>query len=178
MKKRLSSYLAGLMTAAVLFGLGTAALAATGAVEFNTVGLTVNGVQLARPGESYTLDSGAQAPNTIVYTDENGGGTTYLPARRIAELLGAEIGYDPASNSVTVGKDGTAAPVATPAPAPAPTPAPAAEPPVTATVYVTRTGEKYHRAGCRYLSKSQIAISLSDAQAQGYTACSVCDPPR
>jgi len=45
------------------------------------------------------------------------------------------------------------------------------------TVYVTRTGEKYHRAGCRYLSRSQIPISLSDAKA-GYDACSVCNPPK
>jgi len=46
------------------------------------------------------------------------------------------------------------------------------------TVYVTNTGSKYHRSGCRYLSQSKIAISLSQAKAQGYTACSVCDPPR
>jgi hypothetical protein len=46
------------------------------------------------------------------------------------------------------------------------------------TVYITRTGEKYHRSGCRYLSQSKIAISLADAKARGYTPCSVCDPPR
>lgn len=37
-----------------------------------------------------------------------------------------------------------------------------------------KTGSKYHRAGCRYLRKSQIAISLSEAKNEGYTACSVC----
>lgn len=42
------------------------------------------------------------------------------------------------------------------------------------TVYITNSGSKYHRDGCRYLKKSKIPISLSDAQAQGYTACSVC----
>ena len=42
------------------------------------------------------------------------------------------------------------------------------------TVYVTDTGSKYHRAGCRYLRKSQIPMSLSEAKRQGYTACSVC----
>lgn len=42
------------------------------------------------------------------------------------------------------------------------------------TVYVTDTGSKYHSAGCRYLKKSQIPISLSEAKRQGYTACSVC----
>lgn len=42
------------------------------------------------------------------------------------------------------------------------------------TVYITKTGSKYHRAGCRYLRKSQIEISLSEAKNEGYTACSVC----
>ena len=46
----------------------------------------------------------------------------------------------------------------------------------TETVYITRTGKKYHRDGCRYL-KSRIPISLKDAKAKGYTACSVCRPP-
>lgn len=42
------------------------------------------------------------------------------------------------------------------------------------TVYITKTGDKYHASGCRYLKKSKIAIDLADAKAQGYTACSVC----
>jgi hypothetical protein len=49
--------------------------------------------------------------------------------------------------------------------------------PDTTTVYITETGTKYHRDGCRYLSKSKIPISLSDAKARGYTPCSVCNPP-
>lgn len=44
------------------------------------------------------------------------------------------------------------------------------------TVYITRTGEKYHADACRYLSRSKIAFSLKDAVANGYTACSVCKP--
>ena len=45
------------------------------------------------------------------------------------------------------------------------------------TVYVTRTGEKYHSNGCQYLRKSKIAISLQDAVSSGYDACSRCNPP-
>lgn len=45
------------------------------------------------------------------------------------------------------------------------------------TVYITKTGEKYHRSGCRYLRKSKIAISLADAKERGFGPCSVCDPP-
>jgi len=42
------------------------------------------------------------------------------------------------------------------------------------TVYITKTGSKYHNAGCQYLRQSKIAISLDDAKAQGYSACSKC----
>jgi len=45
------------------------------------------------------------------------------------------------------------------------------------TVYITRTGSKYHRPGCRYLSKSKIPMTLNDAK-QHYGPCSVCKPPR
>ncbi|MEQ8235175.1 MAG: hypothetical protein ABRQ23_00175 [Syntrophomonadaceae bacterium] len=48
----------------------------------------------------------------------------------------------------------------------------------TQTVYTTNTGSKYHSAGCQYLSKSCIPISLSDAKARGLTPCSKCSPPR
>jgi len=44
------------------------------------------------------------------------------------------------------------------------------------TVYITKTGTKYHTSTCRYLQSSKISISLSDAKAKGYTACGVCKP--
>ena len=46
------------------------------------------------------------------------------------------------------------------------------------TVYITDTGSKYHRTGCKYLKKSKHAISLKDAKAQGYGPCSICNPPQ
>ncbi len=46
----------------------------------------------------------------------------------------------------------------------------------TETVYVTRTGTKYHRAGCRSLSRSQIPMSLKEAAGR-YGPCSLCRPP-
>jgi endonuclease YncB( thermonuclease family) len=42
------------------------------------------------------------------------------------------------------------------------------------TVYITKTGSKYHAPGCRYLRKSKIPISRSEAIARGYTPCGVC----
>lgn len=45
------------------------------------------------------------------------------------------------------------------------------------TVYVTKTGKKYHRSGCRYLRRSAIPMKLSAAKGR-YGPCSVCKPPR
>ena len=45
------------------------------------------------------------------------------------------------------------------------------------TVYITRTGAKYHDDGCRYLSRSKIKTTLSEARENAYTLCSVCKPP-
>jgi hypothetical protein len=45
------------------------------------------------------------------------------------------------------------------------------------TVYVTKTGSKFHNDGCRYLSQSKISLDLSAAIAKGYGPCSVCKPP-
>ena len=87
----------------------------------------------------------------------------------------------------------TAAPTVAPTliptsvPTAVPTSAPTAEPKNTAvynesgsnsdtddTVYITNTGRKYHRSGCRYLRESREGISLSKAEARGYTPCKVC----
>lgn len=43
------------------------------------------------------------------------------------------------------------------------------------TVYVTKTGKKYHRDGCSSLSKSKIPITYAEAVAKGYTPCKSCN---
>ena len=45
-----------------------------------------------------------------------------------------------------------------------------------ATVYITKSGEKYHKAGCQYLKKSQIKTTKKEAVKNGYGACKVCKP--
>ncbi|HBJ2602265.1 TPA: cell wall-binding repeat-containing protein [Clostridium botulinum] len=63
------------------------------------------------------------------------------------------------------------------APKPKPKPDPKPDPkPVEQTVYITKTGKKFHRNGCRSLSKSKISISRSNAIKRGYSPCSVCKP--
>jgi len=44
------------------------------------------------------------------------------------------------------------------------------------TVYVTKTGKKYHSENCSSLSSSKISIKLSEALEKGYTPCSKCKP--
>ena len=44
------------------------------------------------------------------------------------------------------------------------------------TVYVTRTGTKYHRAECRLLARGRIPMALTEA-VKKYGPCGVCRPP-
>ena len=46
----------------------------------------------------------------------------------------------------------------------------------TTVVYVTKTGECYHRSGCSSLKKSKIAKDLSEVEGK-YRPCSLCEPP-
>ena len=52
-------------------------------------------------------------------------------------------------------------------------------PPATAPtdiVHVTRTGKRYHRAGCIALLKSDAPVSLADARAKDLMSCPQCRP--
>lgn len=45
-------------------------------------------------------------------------------------------------------------------------------------VYVTKSGKKYHRKECRFVTEGATAMTVKQAQAQGYTPCSRCKPPQ
>lgn len=68
----------------------------------------------------------------------------------------------------------TPTPTVTSSPRPTPTPTPTEA--TGSMVYITDTGTKYHRDGCRYLDESKHAVTCSWAKSHGYTPCSVCDP--
>lgn len=68
----------------------------------------------------------------------------------------------------------TPRPTVRPTATPKPTAAPVSED--SYTVYITRTGSKYHRSWCSYLRNSKIAVDISKAKENGYTACSRCNP--
>jgi hypothetical protein len=82
-----------------------------------------------------------------------------------------QTGQQPADDTANTDQGQAIAPVIEPPAQPNP---PAANP---VTVYITNSGEKYHRESCSSLSKSKIPISLEDAVAQGYGACGRCNPP-
>lgn len=44
------------------------------------------------------------------------------------------------------------------------------------TVYLTKSGTKFHREGCKSLAKSKIPISYEDATARGFEPCTLCKP--
>ncbi len=128
---------------------------------------------------------GTPVDTTTVYVTKTGtkyhqDGCQYLSNSKIAISLEDAISkeYEPCSKCNPPTLSGSAnSSVSVSTPEPTPTIAETQPQTIETTVYVTNTGSKYHSAGCQYLSKSQIAISLSDAKAQGYGACSKCNPP-
>ncbi len=48
--------------------------------------------------------------------------------------------------------------------------------PLESTVYITRSGHRFHRSNCRYLNLSKISIDKVEAEKNGYSACLVCQP--
>lgn len=100
----------------------------------------------------------------------------------------AQSGLQPKPESAT--RETATGPTQTAIPAPsrpmnAPPPAPTTTlqpfvprrtPPSGVVVYVTRTGDAYHRDGCRFLARSRIPIALREARAR-YIPCAVCKPP-
>lgn len=102
------------------------------------------------------------------------------------DLQGTVTGYSD-TDGVWFSTAPTAAPAPEPDPTPDPTPTPTPDPEPTpeptpglgTTVYVTRTGSKYHYDWCPTLSRSKnlTAMTAGQAKSRGYGACKVCNPP-
>ena len=105
--KKTSSFLAGMATALLIVSLTTSALAASGNVSFSFANVAVDGKTQITAGSTITAPNGQQIPGSILYTDEAGGKTNYLPIRAISDLLGVEISYDSATKTVYLGKQST-----------------------------------------------------------------------
>lgn len=104
MKRNTTSFITGLVTGTLLLSLGTTALAASGKVQFNFSNIALNGETKITAGETITAPNGQQVPGSILYVDEAGGKTNYLPIRAVSELLDTKIGYDPATKTVLLGE--------------------------------------------------------------------------
>ncbi|HHY41549.1 MAG TPA: MBL fold metallo-hydrolase [Thermoanaerobacterales bacterium] len=46
------------------------------------------------------------------------------------------------------------------------------------TVYITKTGKKYHLEECNLIRDNKIPIKLSEAKEKGYEPCKTCKPPQ
>lgn len=116
------SFGAGILCSGIIAGTCVPAVASvTGRMTQNQVNIMSDGTMISSVGQDYTLDSGAKVPASITFKDMNGGGTVYLPVRRVAEILNTEIGWDGESNSVVIGSSVT---TNQPTPEPTPTPTP------------------------------------------------------
>lgn len=87
MKKKVLPFLCGALTATVCISTALAGASYSGRISFNTNSLYLNGREIIAAGESMTTDAGAEVPSSILYTDEQGGGTYYVPIRPLAHAL-------------------------------------------------------------------------------------------
>lgn len=92
--KRLQGFICGFLAALVLL-ISIPALAATIDVIFNPLNIVINGVKATNKGENYTLANGNEVPFSIVYK-----GTTYLPLRKLSELMGKDLYLDSETDTV------------------------------------------------------------------------------
>ncbi len=63
----------------------------------NSVNIKLDGVKVASVDESYVLQNGTSVPYSILYE-----GTTYMPIRKVSELLDINIGWDNDTRTVLV----------------------------------------------------------------------------
>ena len=103
-KRPVIPFLSGVLATVLTMGCVTTTLAASGLVQFSPVGLQLNGKAIFAAGDSVNTENGQSVPSSIVYTDEAGGGTTYLPLRTIANLLDVPITWDGGETTVVLGR--------------------------------------------------------------------------
>jgi hypothetical protein len=115
MKKRLQGFIFGLFVSSIIL-LNISLFADSIDVVLNSINISINGEKVVANSENYTLDNGENVPNSLLYK-----GTTYLPIRKISDLLGVGISWDGETRTVLID---TPEPTATPEPTPEPTATP------------------------------------------------------
>lgn len=66
----------------------------------NSLNIRLNGEVVGHMNSNYRLENGDWVPYTIVYR-----GTTYVPIRKMSELLGVGVGYDHDTRTVIIGEE-------------------------------------------------------------------------
>ena len=94
MKKRLIPFLCGGLTAAICVSTALASGGMAGTVLFNAADFFINGIHVLASGETMTTAKGAEVPTSILYTDEYGDGTYYVPVRPLTEALAIPVEWD------------------------------------------------------------------------------------
>lgn len=105
--RKLSPFFAGVLCTLLVCSMTITAMAATGVISFSVVNISMNGAKIASKGDTYTVANGSKIPYSLSYTDDFGGDTTYLPVRKISELLDIPITWDGATNTVIIGETST-----------------------------------------------------------------------
>lgn len=100
--KTCSSFLAGAATALLLCACMGSALAASGRITLNTATVNIAGKTVFQKGEELRTAAGASIPSTILYTDELGGKTHYVPIRRLADALHFPVTWDGSTGTIDV----------------------------------------------------------------------------
>lgn len=141
MKKRIITLVFAL---ALIFSLAVTVSAVTNKITaeltYRDIKITVNGTAI-QPNDA----NGKSVEPFII------DGTTYLPVRAVAEALGLDVDWNPATN--TVGLSGGATD--------------------DNNVYITRTGSKYHNdSSCN--GGTYWPVSYETATGMGLTACAKC----
>ncbi len=89
--KQAKYFVMGFLVATLMFSTMTfgAGIKRSIEVALNSVNISVEGVMKGQIGENFKLPNGDSAPFSIVYN-----GTTYLPIRKVSELVGKDITWD------------------------------------------------------------------------------------
>lgn len=143
MKGNIRGFISGCVATIAVVGLVGTAAATVGQ---RSVTVDYNNIKVTLNGEQVALVD-ANGKSVEPFAVE---GTTYLPVRAVSGALGLEVGWDSATSTVTL-----------------------TTPENERSVYITRTGEKYHydstcNGGTYYEVPMQTAIDM------GLTPCEKC----
>ena len=100
------AFLSGMVSALAVVILKTTAMAMSGQIKFNTANICFNHVRVFPKDEYLKTETGGTIPSSILYVDEQGGGTTYVPLRVLAQTLHMPTFWDGDSSFLNVSVTG------------------------------------------------------------------------